>query len=53
MIVDDVEDLDVGAVGKLPMGDVELPAFVGLFGLEADVAAFRAFVRLGGDKASC
>ena len=36
-----------------PVGDVELPAFVGLFGLEADVAAFGAFVRLGGDKASC
>ena len=35
------------------MGDVELPAFIGLFGLEADIAAFRAFVRLGSDKASC
>jgi hypothetical protein len=34
------------------MGDVELPAFVGLLGLEADIAAFRAFVRLGGNEAS-
>ena len=50
MVIEDVEDLDVGAAGELPMGDVELPALVGLLGLEADVAAFGAFVRLGVTK---
>ena len=52
VVVDDVEDLDVGAVGEWPMGDIQLPAFVGLLGLEADVAALGTFVRLGGDEAS-
>jgi hypothetical protein len=53
VVVHDVEDLDVGAVGQLPVGDVEVPAFVGLLGDEADIAAFGAFVRLRGDEASC
>jgi hypothetical protein len=35
VVVEDVEDLDVGAVGEWDVGDVELPALVGLFGLEA------------------
>ena len=52
MVIDDVEDLDVDALAEVPMGDVELPAFVGLFCLEPDVAALGAFVRLGGDEAS-
>ena len=39
MVVDDIEDLDVGVVGEPPVGDVGLPAFVGLFGGEAQVAA--------------
>jgi hypothetical protein len=34
------------------MGDVELPAFVGLLGLEADMTAFGPFVRLGVNEAS-
>jgi hypothetical protein len=41
VVVDPVEDLGVGAVDKRPLGDVGLPALVGLFGGEADVAALR------------
>jgi hypothetical protein len=32
MVVEDVQDLHLGAVGQPPMGDVGLPAFVGLIG---------------------
>jgi hypothetical protein len=52
VIVEDVEDLHVGVIGQRPVSDVQLPAFVGLFGGEADVAAFGAFVWLGSDEAS-
>ncbi len=34
VIVEQVEDLYVGAVGECPAGDVELPALVGLLGGE-------------------
>ena len=37
VVIDDVEDLHVGAVGELPGGVIELPAFVGSFGGEAAV----------------
>lgn len=49
VVVDDVEDLDGGpgggcgvGTGQVPVGDVGLPAFVGLFGLEADVAGLSS-----------
>ena len=35
VVIDDVEDLDLGAVGELPGGVVELPAVVGPLGGEA------------------
>jgi hypothetical protein len=35
VVVQQVEDLDLGAVTQGPVGDVSLPAFVGLVGLEA------------------
>jgi len=35
VVVFDVEDLDVGAVGQPPVGDVGLPPLVGLLGGEA------------------
>jgi hypothetical protein len=35
VVVDPVEDLGVGAVDQRPLGDVGLPALVGLFGGEA------------------
>lgn len=57
VVVDEVEDLDLGprasgalGVGQVPVGDVGPPAFVGLFGLEADVAVARTFARLRGDE---
>ena len=50
VVVDDVEDLDGGAVGEVPVGGVGLPALVGLVGFEADQRRLRAFLRLGGDE---
>ncbi len=50
MVVEDVEDLDLGVVGEAVVGDVELPAFVRGVRAEALVAGFRAFVRLRGDE---
>lgn len=47
VVVDDVEDFDVGVVGEPNVGDVELPALVRLVGAEALVAAFRGFVGCG------
>jgi hypothetical protein len=35
VVVEDVEDLDLCPVGEVPVGDVGLPAFVGLGGFEA------------------
>ncbi len=35
VIVDDVQDFDVAAVSELHVGDVELPALVGLLGFKA------------------
>ena len=38
VVVDPVEDFYLGAIREGPVGDVELPAFVGLVGLEAHIA---------------
>lgn len=51
MVIDDVEDLDVAAIGEGPVRDVGLPPLVGLFGFEADIGALGALVGLGGDEA--
>jgi hypothetical protein len=50
VVVDDVEDLHLGAAGQSHVGDVHLPALVGQLGAEAHVGALRALVRLGGDE---
>ncbi len=50
VVIDHVEDLDPGAVGKRPVGDVSLPPLVGLLGDKPQVAALRALVRLRGDE---
>jgi len=50
VIVDLIEDLDVGAIGESPVGGVELPTLVGLLRLEANERALRALVRLGSDE---
>jgi hypothetical protein len=52
VVVDPVEDLGVGAVGEEPVGDVGLPALVGLSGLESDAAALGSLVRLRDDEAA-
>ena len=39
VVVEEVEDLDVGAVSEAPVGEVGLPGLVGLGGFEADVGA--------------
>ena len=51
VVVDPAEDFDVGAAGEAPVGEVGLPAFVGLFGGEADVGRFGPFVGAGLDEA--
>jgi hypothetical protein len=51
VVIDDVEDLDLGAAGQAHVGDVHLPALVGELGVEPDVGALGSFVGLGGDEA--
>jgi hypothetical protein len=43
VVVEPVEDLDIGAVGESPVGEVGLPALVWLGGLETPVGGSRAF----------
>ena len=50
MVIEPVQDLHVQAVGQGPVGDVGLPAFVGLLGREAQVAGLGPLVRLRGDE---
>jgi hypothetical protein len=50
VIVEPVEDLHMGGIGEPPVGEVGLPAFVGLFGGKADVGRLGAFVGLRDDK---
>ena len=52
VVVDPVEYFYVGVIGEPPVGEVGLPALVGLFGGKADVGGFGAFVRLGVDVAA-
>jgi hypothetical protein len=49
VVVDDVEDLHVGAVGQLPVGDVGLPAFIRHLRGEPHIRRPRSFLRLRGD----
>jgi hypothetical protein len=45
MVVDPVEDLDVGVIGQPPVGEVGLPALVGLFGGKPDIGGLGAPLR--------
>src|SRR5208282_3642673 len=47
MIVDEVDDLDVGAVCQVPVGHIALPALVGKIGGEADPTGARSLLGLG------
>ena len=51
VVVDPAEDFDVVASGEVPVGEVGLPAFVGLFGGEADVGRFGPLLWGGLDEA--
>jgi hypothetical protein len=52
MVIDPVEDLHVSAIGQPPMGEVGLPALVGLFGGKADVGGLGTFLWLRVDVAA-
>jgi hypothetical protein len=52
VVVEDIEDLDLGSVGEPVVGDVELPALVGGVGDKALPTGFRPLVRLWGDEAA-
>jgi hypothetical protein len=51
VVVDEVEDLDPGGVGKRPLGRVGLPELIGELSLEADEGSLGPFVGLGRDQA--
>jgi hypothetical protein len=50
VVVEGVQDLDLGAVAEPPVGDVGLPALVGHLGAEPDPRAAGSLLRLGGDE---
>lgn len=50
VVVDDVKDFDVGAVGESPVCGVCLPAFVGEGCFETDVGGVGTFFGLWGDE---
>ena len=50
MVVEPGEDFGVGAVSEAVVGDVRLPGFVGLFGLESDVGGAGFLFRFRGDQ---
>jgi hypothetical protein len=52
VVVEEVENLDVGAVGELPVGGVGLPAFVRLLGREPAPRRPGSLLGLGGDEAA-
>jgi hypothetical protein len=52
MVVDEVQHLDVAAVGQRPVGGVGLPALVGQLGAETYIGAPGPFLGLGDDKTS-
>jgi hypothetical protein len=51
VVIDEVEDLDPGGVGKQPLGSVGLPELIGELSLEADKGSLGPFVWLGRDQA--
>jgi hypothetical protein len=52
VVIDAVQDLDVGAVGEHPVGDVGLPALVRHLSFEPHERAPRTLVGLRGDQAT-
>src|SRR5215207_3056651 len=52
VVVDNVQDRDLRTVGQLPVGDVGLPAFVGLLGAKRSPRRPRPSLGLGADEAA-
>lgn len=52
VVVEPVEDLHVGAVGQAPVGEVGLPALVGLGGFEAPIGGAGSFPWFGNNEVS-
>ena len=50
VIVEPVDDLHSAAVGELPVGEVRLPALVGLVGLESPIRPFGSLLRFWADQ---
>ena len=50
VVIEPAEDLHMGAVGQPPVGEVGLPALIGLLGGEPDVGGFGPLLRGGGDQ---
>ena len=50
VVVENVQDLHIGAVGEMPVGGVGLPAFVGLVGAEPVPGGSGSFLGLRGDE---
>lgn len=50
MVIEEVQDLGVRAVGQGPVGEVGLPGFVRLVRFEAVQRGFRALLRFRGDQ---
>ena len=50
MIIDHVQDLDLGAAGEPPVGDISLPALVRHLGTEPDEGAPGSLLGLRGDE---
>ncbi len=50
MVIDPRQDLDVDAIGEAVVGEVGLPGFVGLLGLETDVRRLRFLLRFRADQ---
>ncbi|MDF2745952.1 MAG: hypothetical protein K0S98_236 [Propionibacteriaceae bacterium] len=50
VVVEPVDDLHAGAVGYLPVGEIRLPALVGLVGLESTIGAFGSLLRFRADQ---
>jgi hypothetical protein len=51
VVVEPVQNFDVGALGQPPVGEVGLPAFIGLFGGKADEGGLGSALGCGGDEA--
>ena len=50
VVIEPVEDLHIRLVGQPPVGEVRLPALIGLLGGKPDVGGFGPLLRGGGDQ---